>query len=821
MFGKNKTNVKTNVEQTNQTQEKQVQSTEFLNQIPFNEIVDNSGIFKVGAKRYSKLYSFADMNFLTLTEDEQLQILEKYLDFINKFQDTVSIQLLIANRMRTEEETKKAFYKNSEDESTKELVDAYNKIIDSKIEEGNNYIKKGRYICISTTAENPKEASQKFANIDMELNEVIQDVNKSGVTPLSTYERLELLDHFYNGSDEYCDFEKMAGKYADVQNEFPDKFLNNVPEVKRMIAPQIFDSSDKSTLVLSEDRVCKTFSFNELPPSLDTKFLNRITDTPCEMLVSVFLDTVEHQKAVNKVKVQNNIIKSDIGVAQQKAFEGGYSSDLINEDLQIAREEAKELRHDIVIEGKKLFEAYITVTLFANTKEELQSDIDVFKMKTGDFSIRPHHLMREQIQGLQQSLPFADNFIDLKYSLSSDSCCALFPFNIKEIQDENGVFYGINTISKNMIIFDRKNAILSNGLVFGKSRSGKSFIVKGEIISNVLSNPDDRVIILDPEREYSKMAEALGGEVIYLQTKTDKHINPCDLDMEWGEKDADPLTEKCDFMVGLVESILGGGRECNSFEVNVIHRATNRMYQEYIEIMEERYQRGIKESIDYDIAPTLENFYEELLQDNSPEGTKIAMAIEPYCIGNYNIFAHRTNIDVDNKVIVYDLADLPSKMMDMAMNVCLSNIWTKICANRRENKAGLVEKFLWVYLDEFHLFCQSRQTLSTIKAYYKRCQKYNGIMTGITQDISDVGATLDGMGIIENSGFILLMNQNANGRALTKQRYGCSDKMLSYITDKPRGMGLLYNGETIIPFNYRLPSDNKMYEIMTSKASEQ
>ena len=190
------------------------------------------------------------------------------------------------------------------------------------------------------------------------------------------------------------------------------------------------------------------------------------------------------------------------------------------------------------------------------------------------------------------------------------------------------------------------------------------------------------------------------------------------------------------------------------------------------------------------------------------------MAIEPYCIGNYNIFAHRTNIDSSNHLIIYDIHDLPQKMQDMAMKVCLSDIWIKICRNREAHKKT------WVYLDEFHIFCQSRQTLSTIKAYYKRSRKYGGIMTGITQDISDVGATLEGMGIIENSNFILLMNQNANGRELTRQRYGCSEKMLSYITDKPVGMGLIYNGESIIPFDYHLPSDNEMYKIMTTKPTE-
>jgi hypothetical protein len=589
---------------------------------------------------------------------------------------------------------------------------------------------------------------------------------------------------------------------------------------KDMISPQAV-ILDKGYIQLGEERYCKSSLLVNLPLSLDTRFVTEITNIPCEMVTTILFSALPKKKAVNLVKVQNVNIKADVLKATKKAYEGGYPAELvIDEDLQAAQQQAKTLRNDVMIDGKKLFYVTITNTVFGSDPAEVKSSIEQLNMRCEDFGFQPNVLLGQQKKGLQCSLLTGGKYLSLDRLLTSDSAIAVFPFNIQELQDNRGHFYGINSVSKNMIMYDRKRSKLANGLIFGQSGSGKSFITKGEIIPNLLDG-DDEMIILDPENEYRVIAEAFDGNVVDLKPKSDYHINPCDLDMEYDEPDASPIVEKCDYMVGLVESILGRGRECNSFEVNVIHRATNKMYEEYTRIMDERREKGSTESIDTTICPTLVDFYEQLLADNSPEGNKIAMAVEPYCVGNYNLFAHRTNIKNEStRITVYNLLYLPEKMKEMAMKVCLSSIWNKIVKNRENNEKNGTTKAIWVYLDEFHLFFQTESSATTIMAYFKRVRKYNGIMTGITQDVADLLNTRQGTAMFNNTGFFIFLNQSAKGRQYLQELFDISDALIDNIKDKPSGVGLIYNGSCLIPFNYRLTRDTQLFDIMSTNPND-
>ena len=462
----------------------------------------------------------------------------------------------------------------------------------------------------------------------------------------------------------------------------------------------------------------------------------------------------------------------------------------------------------------------MTITLIAEDEAELKDLENQYVLKCGDYSVNPNNLRGQQKQGLLSSLLLGNKEIAFDRALTSDDCCALFPFNIQELTDKRGHFYGVNAISKNMIMYDRKRSKLANGLVFGQSGSGKSFITKGEIIPNLLDGDDD-MIILDPENEYRVIAEAFGGNVVDLEPNSDLHINPCDMSMEWSNPKASPLVEKCDYMVGIVESILGKGRECNSFEVNVIHRAVNKMYEEYISVMTERRNNGDIVDIDTSISPTLVDFYDCLLADNTPEGNKIAMAVEPYCIGNYNLFAHKTNFENKNRLTVFNLLYLPEKMKEMAMKVCLSNIWTTIVRNKENNEKYGKSKAIWVYLDEFHLFFQTESSATTIMAYFKRVRKYNGIMTGITQDVADLLKSSQGTAMFNNTGFFIFLNQSPVGRSQIQQLYNVSDALIDFIKEKPAGMGLIYNNSVLIPFDYKLPKDNELYRIMSTNPNDE
>lgn len=794
------------------------------------EVLDFTGITPDGiiiaGNNYSKLYRLIDSNFVTEPEDKQWESLTNYTKLINRFPDYMDISIVIINERNTTSDIIESYHLPLQGgEYDKYRID-YNNIIDKKIEEGHNEISKEKYIMLTVRAKDLHDAEMEFNTADITLNEAVKAINKVGVKQLDAIERLTIMQKILCGT-ERIPFHKEYARFFETHKDEDGnetvtfnlkKLKRSGMSVKDLIAPQTIIRSHQS-LQLDENRYSKSFALANLPQQLDTIFLTNVTNLPYEMVTVIQLKPVPRKKALNLVKMQNTSIKADVIKASQQAYRSGYDPSLMNEDLIQAREESAKLRNDVVNEGKKMFFTTIVVTIFGRNEEDLKQITTQYTAKCTDYSVTPSYLIGQQIAGLNTAILCNTSKVCIDRMLTSDNACALFPFNIQELTDKNGHFYGCNAVSKNMVMYDRKRSKLANGLVFGQSGSGKSFITKGEIIPNFLHGNDD-IIILDPENEYRVIAEKFGGMIIDLELKSDYHINPCDLTIEWDDPKATPLAEKCDYMVGLVESILGKGRECNVYEVNAIHRACTRMYEPYIEEMTRRHRDGCPEGksdkIDTSICPTLKDFYNQLLADGTQEANKIAMACEQYCVGNYSIFAHHTNIDTHNRLVVYNLLYLPEKMTEMAMKVCLSNIWTRIVRNREENDKYHTGKSIWVYLDEFHHFFKTESSANTIMAYFKRVRKYGGIMTGITQDVADLLRSPQGTAMFNNTGFFIFLNQSPIGRNQLQQLYGISDNLIEYIKDKPAGTGLIYNNSVLIPIDYKLPTDSELYQIMST-----
>ena len=794
--------------------------------LDFVDITKDGIIITNNGGSYSKLYYLVDSNFVTEPDEKQEDILINYTKFVNKFPDNVDISIVIVNKQNTMQQMIDAYHLKPCGDNYDSYRSDYNKIIDAKIDEGHNDISKEKYILMTAHVRTIDEAEMAFNVVDVGLQESIKAINKIGVHQVTAKERLRVMHEILRGN-EGIQFEKEYDRYFDKTkdgegNEIvyldTDKLKRCGVSVKDLIAPQTVTKCGKS-LMLAENRFCQSFGYINLPQSLDTSFLTKTTNLPYEMVTVVQLQAVPRKKAMTLVKMQNTSIKADVIQASKNALKSGYDPSLMDENLKQAQEEAAKLRDDVIVQGKKLFFAKMIVTIFGKSEDELANICGQYNSICQDFSLTPSYLIGQQVQALNTCTLVGNSKVIQDRLLTSDNACAMFPFNIQELQDKKGHFYGINAISKNMIMYDRKRSRLANGLIFGQSGSGKSFITKGEIIPNLLDGMDD-MIILDPENEYRVIANRFGGVVIDLETNSDYHINPCDMSMEWDDPKAAPLVEKCDYMVGLVESILGKGRECNAYEVNVIHRCCIRMYEPYMDEMRKRYDDGDKRNIDTEICPTLVDFYQELLKDNSPEGNKIAMAVEQYCVGNYNLFAHHTNVRTGDRLTVFNLLYLPEKMREMAMKVCLANIWTRIVRNREENDKFHTGKSVWVYLDEFHLFFQTESSATTIMAYFKRVRKYGGIMTGITQDVADLLRTQQGTAMFNNAGFFIFLNQSPIGRQQLQNLYGISDSLIDYIKDKPSGMGLIYNNSVLIPLDYKLPTSSEIYRIMSTNPND-
>lgn len=806
--------------------------------MPFREM-KSDGIVMLDNSNYSKLYRFEDMNFVVENDDKQEKILDNYEKLLNHFPDNVTLTFVIVNTKMSEVELKKSFYIQKKGDCLDSLRDDYNDILDLKIKEGRNDIRKARYVLVTVKTRTYEDAKDVFSSVDTQLNNTMKELNKTGVTAMKAVERAELMNKISQGLRDVS-FIDRYGKYFDyVFDESKNKITSSgdlfVKELKKsgktftdIVCPEVIAKAGKgnSMIMLAENRYAKSFLLPDLPPQLDTKFLTDITDIPTEMVTTVTFTPDPRKKSLRRVKERNNSIKADILKASKSAMQAGYDPEYtMSENLLEAREEARDLRKSVVTEGKRLFFVTVTSTIFGTSEEDIAESQSLYIGKCSDNGVVPNSLIGQQIAGFKVALltGFKDLYRDIM--LTSESSCALFPFKILELQDKNGCFFGINPISKTMINYNRRTSPLPNGFVFGKSGSGKSFITKGEIEGALLSSDDD-IIILDPDNEYRPLVEEMkklgfeGATVIDLDRKSDYFLNPCDMDMEFDDPKADPLTEKCDFMVGLVESILGETRDCSPYEVNAIHRAVKNIFADYMRELEDLHSRGVKNEFGQSLSfvpekcPTLVDFYNELLSDSSPEAQRLCLMLEPYCIGQYDLFAHRTNIVGEPRLLVYNLKNLPAKMKEFAMKVCMTNMWTKVCHNKDRKRATRI------YIDEFYLINKTETSSQTLMVYFKRIRKYGGIMTGITQDITELLQTNSSLQMLENSGFLLIMNQSPTGRDTIQHRYNVSDALIDFVNEKDVGNGLIYTGRAMIPFDYHLPSTSKIYKINTTKAIE-
>lgn len=784
-------------------------------------------------KSFSKLYHLPEANFITEPDETQYVILENWVKILNTAPDKIDVTIAIINTAVTKEQVSHRYHLPVLDLATESLVEDYNRIVDAKLKESNSDIQKDKYILLSARVRELSEARQLLSTLELSLQEKIKATAGTALIPVDTMERIALMKSILNGQEGRIPFEREYGKYME------EELIDNQPKlrlnlqkvrkarltIKDIIAPEMYEKS-LTSVRLGENRICRSYIFSDYPPQMDTSFITGITNLPYESITLLRFRPIPKRQAQNLVKRMNVNVKADVQKETKRSYREGLDPSVtLSEDLLLAREEAAQLRNDVVTEGKKLFLTTLSTTLFAHDEDEMKKIAELFRQRAQDYSVNPTQLYGQQTVALKDALLLGRSEISTDRLLTSDNTRAIFPWNIQDIQDrQHGLFYGVNPVSGNAQMYNRRYQAVGNGLIFGHAGSGKSFFMKCEIMANYLSSDDD-FIILDPENEFVPMTKALNGSVIELSNKEGTHINPFDMNMEWDSKDANPLTEKCDLAVSLVESILGHGRECNAYQVNAIHEAVEKMYQPYIDEMTKRRNSAADitaiPDIDTELCPTLVDFYNELCKMQTSEARALEQAVRPYCVGQYNLFAYKTNISLDARVTDFLLCNLPEKMKEFAMKVCLSYIWNRIVKNGQENRRLKRRHYVWAIMDEFHLCLQTESAATGFAAYYKRCRKFGGIMIGLTQDISDTLRTAQGQGIFSNSGTYVFFEQQALGLIKLQQLYPeMSEAMLDYCKGKGVGVGIMKTLTETVPINYRIPSDSLFYRIATTKPGE-
>ena len=399
-------------------------------------------------------------------------------------------------------------------------------------------------------------------------------------------------------------------------------------------------------------------------------------------------------------------------------------------------------------------------------------------------------------------LPLASCLIDIRRALTTSSTAIFVPFTTQELfqNGKESLYYGLNALSNNLIMVDRKALKNPNGLILGTPGSGKSFSAKREI-ANAFLVTDDDVIICDPEAEYAALVQRFDGQVIHISPASTQYVNPMDINLNYSEED-NPIALKADFILSLCELVVGGKEGLQPVEKTVIDRCVHQIYQKYFE-------DPVPEKM-----PLLEDLYNALLAQEEKEAHHVATALEIYVKGSLNLFNHRTNVDIDNRLVCYDIKELGKQLKKLGMLIVQDQVWGRVTANRSAGKATRY------YMDEFHLLLKEEQTAAYSVEIWKRFRKWGGIPTGITQNVKDLLSSHEVENIFENSDFVYMLNQAAGDRQILAKQLNISQHQLSYVTHSGEGEGLLFYGNVILPFVDRFPQDTELYRIMTTKLSE-
>ena len=744
------------------------------------------GICRVQGNVYSKCIRFYDINYQLAQNEDKNAIFENWCDFLNYFDSSIHFQLSFINHKSSMKEFEQVIKISPQGDAYDDIRMEYANMLKKQLARGNNGLVKTKYITFSIEAENIREAKPKLERIE---SDILNNFKILGVMayPLNGEERLRILYETFN-PDSTVEFQFDYGS-----------MIKTGLNTKDYIAPTSFVFKDGKTFQMGNTMGAVSY-LQILAPELTDKMLAEFLDIDKDLIVNLHIQSVDQMKAIKLVKSKVTDINRMKIEEQKKAVRAGYDMDIIPSDLNTYGGEAKRLLEDLQSRNERMF---LVTALFLNTaksKQELDNAIFQTAGIAQKYNCMLKRLDYQQEEGLMSSLPLGVNHIPIKRALTTTSTAIFVPFTTQELfMGGDSLYYGLNATSNNLIMVDRKKSKNPNGLILGTPGSGKSFAAKREM-TNVFFTTKDDIIIGDPEGEYYPLVHALGGQVIHISPNSKDYINPMDINMNYSEDD-NPLGVKSDFILSLCELIMGSRDGIEAEEKSVIDRCLPLVYQNY-------FSDPKPENM-----PTLGDLYDCLRKQKEPQAQRIATALEIYVNGSLKVFNHQTNVELNNRIVCFDIKELGKQLKKLGMLIIQDQVWNRVTVNR-----GV--KSTWYYIDEFHLLLKEEQTASYSVEIFKRFRKWGGIPTGITQNIKDLLSSREIENIFENSDFILMLNQAAGDRQILAKQLNISPYQLSYVTNSGEGEGLLFYGTTIIPFKDKFDKSLKLYSLMTTKPEE-
>ena len=754
--------------------------------IPYKEMC-RDGICVVNDRYFTKQIQFYDINYQLAQNEDKNQIFESYCDFLNYFDSSIHFQLSFLNQRADLEEYQKSIQIPEQNDAYDSIRREYSEMLKGQLAKGNNGLSKTKYITFGVEAESLKAAKPRLERIEADILANFK-VLGAKARPLDGYERLSILHRMFHPAD--------SSRFRFAWDAIWKTGLSS----KDFIAPDSF--SFKSGRTFQIGRTFGAVSFLQiLAPELTDRMLADFLDLESSLVLTMHVRSIDQSEAIKTIKRKITDLDKMKIEEQKKAVRSGYDMEILPSDLMTYGTEAKTLLEDLQSRNERMFLVTVLVMNTAPSRQKLENNVFQAAGVAQKYNCALRRLDYQQEQGLVSSLPLGLNRIEIQRGLTTSSTAIFVPFTTQELfMQGDALYYGLNALSNNLIMVDRKKLKNPNGLILGTPGSGKSFSAKREITNAFLITTDD-IAIIDPEDEYSSLVKRLGGQVIDISPVSDQYINPMDLTLNYSEDD-NPLTLKSDFILSLMELIVGGKAGLEPVEKTIIDRCVHLVYRDYL-------QDPKPEKM-----PILGDLYRLLREQPEKEAQRLATALEIYVTGSLNVFNHQTNVEIKSRIVCYVIKKLGKQLKKFGMQVVQDQLWGRVSENREAHMSTRV------YIDEMHLLLKEEQTASYSVEIWKRFRKWGGIPTGLTQNVKDLLASREIENIFENSDFIYMLNQAGGDRQILAKQLNISPHQLSYVTNSNAGEGLLFYGNVIIPFIDHFPKGTELYSIMTTRPED-
>ena len=746
------------------------------------------GICRVTDSYYTKTVQFQDINYQLNQNEDKTAIFDGWCDFLNYFDSSVRFQLSFVNMSANKDNYARYITISPQGDDFDSIRLEYTQMLQNQLARGNNGLIKTKYLTFGVEADGLKAAKPRLERIE---TDILNNFKRLGVAaePMNGTERLRLLHGML---------------HMDEQEPFRfswDWLAPSGLSVKDFIAPSSFEFRTGRSFGVGRRIGCASF-LQILAPELNDRMLADFLDMESSLIVSMHVQSVDQVKAIKTIKRKITDLQKMTIEEQKKAVRAGYDMDIIPSDLATYGTEAKKLLQDLQSRNERMFLLTFIVVNTAGSRQQLDNNVFQAASIAQKYNCQLTRLDFRQEEGLMSSLPLGLNQIEIQRGLTTSSVAIFIPFTTQELfQDGKEALYcGLNALSNNLIMVDRKRLKNPNGLILGTPGSGKSFAAKREI-TNAFLITDDDIIICDPEAEYYPLVRRLHGQVIRISPTSTQYVNPMDINLNYSEDDT-PLALKSDFLLSLCELVIGGKEGLMPVEKTVIDRSVRNVYRPFLA------------APDPAKMPILGDLYDELLRQPEPEAARVAAALELYVSGSLNVFNHRTNVELSNRLVCFDIKQLGKQLKKPGMLIVQDQVWNRVTINRAEKKSTRY------YMDEFHLLLKEEQTAAYSVEIWKRFRKWGGIPTAITQNVKDLLSSREVENIFENSDFVLMLNQAQGDREILARQLNISPQQMKYVTHTEAGEGLIFYGNVVLPFLDRFPQNTELYRVMTTRPEE-